>query len=149
MAGTNITWTIVAVVFFIGVVSLAVLAQQQFEIDNTWPTAFNDSQYNSALANLSSTASIDETITPFKNTNLLTGVWNIGVSAFTTAVIAVQALFTLATFPSVLNNMFQTLSSGLSLGPAGIILFWVFSTAAFIYLTMKLIKSIRGTIDET
>ena len=148
--GKTLTTLVIAALAFITVISLAIIANDEFYIGIPAVAQNNSGIYNSSLNYLSNQTNMQIGIlNPLSpSTNFLTDVFKSGVTIFTTAVIGLNTLKTFLILPAILIGIFQNISSTLPLGGAALPLLWFFTSAATIYIVMKFIQAIRGTINE-
>jgi hypothetical protein len=148
--GKTLTTLVIATLAFITVISLAIIANDDF-YSGIIPTGQNDSGiYNSSLGNLSDTTNMQTGIlNPLSpSTNFFADVFKSGVTIFTTTMIGLNTLKTFLTLPGILIGIFQNIGSTLPLGSSAAPLIWFFTSAASIYIVMKFIQAVRGTINE-
>lgn len=148
--GKTMTSFVIALLAFVAVISIATLANNEFIASITPHSQDDNVTYESSLSNLSSYGAEGGTLdteftNPLKSTNILGDVFRSGSAIITTAIIGIGTIQTLLIIPGMLNGIFLNITSSLGLGEAGQILLWFFTSAAFIWFTMKVIQSIRGT----
>lgn len=149
-AGPNMTFTIIGLFAFIAVISLGILATNQFIEANTPVNQSDNSIQAQALSNLTAQQSnLEDATTQVTGGGFIQGVFGLGNVIFTTMLIGVQAILSLVSLPIVINNLINTVFEGFGFGgPALLIVKTFLYSVIGIYVTMKVMQAIRGTPTE-
>jgi hypothetical protein len=145
--GTSLTWVMMGLVGFVGIMML--VFSTQWGIYNNIMSMNGkgvDAKYANAYNNLTAT---QQTIDRFSENYTALGTWSIMKEAVSLALtvfnIGASAIRLFASLPKMLTEVFSTIST-MTLTPQPI--YWMVTSILTIYLISKLIKALRGTVDE-
>lgn len=151
---SNLTFTVIGLIVLLSIVSLALLAQSEFTIDNTI-TQIPSGNQSAVLAGIGGRAGDNaslqtEFIDPLTTSDgLLDNVFGL-IGIFTTAIIGLPKILLMITrLPLQLTSLVTQTFQGLSdFGPAIITLQYTFIAIITVYIFMKGLKALRGTNEE-
>jgi hypothetical protein len=153
-AGPSLTWIIMGIASLIAVFWLFSLMYTDFLTANSYansgnsplnPTYLNASNLIGG-PNTTSVNALNELTMKATNKDSISGFFGGAVTgAFSTIVMGITALLSLLLLPAIISDVFGIISKTLLIPEP---LIWLFGIVAGIYVAMKTIQALRGTIIE-
>jgi hypothetical protein len=141
--GPSLTVTIIAVFAFVIAISLIWTMTEDFNTDNGLTF---DSQYSDIYDNISaSTDDLQNISTGLSNTNIITAAISGISSSLGAFAIGMGAITLLLQLPTIVMNIITPIMSAF---PGLGLLFTFILFAVIVYLSMKGVQALRGTLNE-
>ena len=141
--GTNLTFFLIGMVVFVGVIWLIFSSYSGFMKANSRTIDPNYvSSYQSIIDQNDSLSAFSQSYANKTSTSIVEAGWNTLVS---TVSVGISAISSLMTIPKMFQDIFTVLEDKLNIPPA---IMWMVSLIVTIFVFSKIIKAWRGQIDE-